>query len=181
MHEARYFPRRIPTIHYIPVGAPGSIGSGHGSHAHPAAIDGASPSPISAAPRPRRVRGVASVVQLIQSGHVAMNHRVAWSGGGGSLQPGHRFDLRELDAIDEGDAIRAQLVEFAGKGTNTRRSSRRRPSDDGTLDTARMSENVSHLGDAKDREDAEDRLAQICTSTLRTRCFSARPHLQRVA
>jgi len=81
--------------------------------------------------------------------------------------------LRELDAIDEGDAIRAQLVEFAGKGTEYKTLfAGAGPSDDGTLDTARMSENVSHLGDAKDAKDAEDRLAQILYETLRTRCFS---------
>jgi len=50
MHEARYFRARIPTIHYIPVGAPGrSAPDTDPMHIHAPSM-APSPSPISAAP-----------------------------------------------------------------------------------------------------------------------------------
>jgi hypothetical protein len=86
--------------------------------------------------------------------------------------------LRELDAMDEGDAIREQLAAFAAKPPYTFLFAGAGPSDDGTLDAARIAANIV----GKDAPpDAAAKLASWLHEYASYALFLARPHLRRVA
>jgi hypothetical protein len=179
MHEARYFRARIPTIQYVPVRAPGrSAPEADPLRIHPT-IDGVkSVADLCRTLGQGEFEVSRGLFQLIQSGHIVMKPpRLIVKAVVEVYNQAIALILRELDAIDEGDAIREQLVAFAGKGTEYQTLfAGAGPSDDGTLDTARITENLTRLGDAKD---AEDKLAQVLYEYASYALFLARPHLQR--
>jgi hypothetical protein len=86
--------------------------------------------------------------------------------------------LRELDAMDEGDPIREQLAEFSAKDPYVALFAGAGPSDDGTLDAARIAANLGAL-DAE--ATARGRLSTLLHDYASYALFLARPHLRRNA
>jgi hypothetical protein len=85
--------------------------------------------------------------------------------------------LRELDAMDEGDAVRAQLATFAEQSPVFRDlCANAGPADDGTLDPATVAANTAR---AESTEETEDRLAAFLHEFASYALFLARPHLRR--
>jgi hypothetical protein len=82
--------------------------------------------------------------------------------------------LRELDAMDEGDQVRAQLASFADANGLALLFGGAGPADDGTLNAARIAENVSRMGPI-----AEQALARQLHEYASYALFLARPHLRR--
>src|SRR5262249_35437272 len=84
---------------------------------------------------------------------------------------------REVDAMDEGDAVRLQLAMFTAKSpVYPQLFDGAGPADDGTLDGARVSDNVARF---EDPIEAEDLLGQWLHEYISYALFLARPHLRR--
>src|SRR5262249_2178403 len=115
-----------------------------------------------------------AIFQLIQSGHLTIKPpRLTARAVVDVYNRAIALILRELGAIDEGDAIREQLVAFASKGeVYSTLFVGAGPADDGTLDAERVGENVMRVGDVKD---AEEKLAQWLYEYASYALFLARP------
>jgi hypothetical protein len=180
MHEARYFQARIPSSQHIPVRTPGWMPPEADPLQVFANIDGSrSVEDISRTLGKGEFEVARALFQLIQSGHVTIKPpRLTAKAVVDVYNQAIALILRELDAIDEGDAIREQLVAFASKGeVYSTLFIGAGPADDGTLDAARIAENVMRVSNAKE---AEEKLAQWLYEYASYALFLARPHLQRV-
>jgi hypothetical protein len=181
MHETRFFRARIPSPLHVPV--PLTKAPPFEPELWPVfrAIDGER----SVAEIGRKVgmgefEVTRTVFQLLQSGHVAVEPP--------RLRPGAAveiFDsavallLRELDAIDEGDAVRSQLASRVTSRTPLAAVlSGAGPSDDGTFDAEKVLQNVAKLP-AEARAEAEGNLGRWLHEHASYALFLARPHLQR--
>ncbi len=179
MHETRYFQSRIPSDKHVPVRAAGR----EPPEADPlqvyASIDGRR----SVADLCRLLgRGDFEVsralFQLVQSGHVAVRPpRLGPAAAVGVYNQAVSLILRELDAMDEGDAVRQQLTAFAANKEYYRQAFEGAgPADDGTLDARRIAENVARAADPREAEEA---LAASLYEYASYALFLARPHLRR--
>lgn len=86
------------------------------------------------------------------------------------------FMLRELDAANEGRAVREQLEKFAKEQQNGHLVEGAGPKDDGTFDASVVLANVER---EKDSLEAEERLTTLLYDYASYALFLARPHLQR--
>jgi hypothetical protein len=179
MHETRFFRARIPSPLHVPVPL------GHAPPGEPdlqpvyAAIDGTrSVADIGRSLALGEFDVTRAVFQLIQSGYAAIRPpRLRARAAVEVYNQAIALLVRELDAIDEGDAVRVQL---ASRLTTTPYLARvltgAGPADDGTFDGARVSENVAHRQDAKR---VEELLGAWLHEHASYALFLARPHLQR--
>ncbi len=178
MHETRYFKARLPTVEHVPVlvSAP-SVADAIGVTS---AIDGQSS--IAAICR-RLGQGEFEVMrvlfQLVQGGHVVVREpRLTLVDAVKMYNAAIALLLRELDAMDEGDAVRVQLAAFAGTPPLADVFLGAGPADDGTLDEQVVDANVR-------ASDAPAVLAETVPAKLHEMAsyalFLARPHLARVA
>jgi hypothetical protein len=179
MHETRFFRARIPSALYVPVAV------GQGPPAEPEllpvykAIDG-----VRSLADIGRVLGMGefdvtrAVFQLAQSGYAAVRPpRLRARAAVEVYNSAIALLLRELDAIDQGDEVRAQLAaRVAATPQLAQALAGAGPSDDGTLDDARVAANVAAGSDARA---AEDRLGRLLHEHASYALFLARPHLTR--
>lgn len=180
MHEMRYFRARIPSEDHVPVRkqAPGPVGADV-AHVFDA-IDGART--VSAICRTLRLgefEVTRALFHLVQTGHAEVRSP--------ALGPAAIVDiynaaiallLRELDAMDEGDAVREQLAKFAGKAMYAPIFAGAGPADDGTLDPKKVTANVTARGAPPN---APMLLASWLHEYASYALFLARPHLARLA
>lgn len=84
--------------------------------------------------------------------------------------------LRELDAMDQGDDVRAALAKFASTEAEDGTFAPVIPADDGTLD---IDETITKIARASDPKRAEERLGTWLYDYASYAVFLARPHLER--
>ena len=179
MHEMRYFRARVPSEAHIPVRVAGRSPADPDPLGVYAAIDGrrdvAAICREVGAPEFEVTR---ALFQLAQSGDVYL--RPARLEPKAAVEVYNRaiaLILRELDAMDEGDAVREQLAKFAAqKATYTELFGGAGPADDGTLDAARIAENVARAGRGDEGVDA---LTACLHEYASYALFLARPHVRR--
>jgi hypothetical protein len=185
MHETRYFRARIPSEMHVPVRVPDrSIPPPPDPNAPSngvfEAVDGARP-----VHEICRMVGASefdvsrALFQLIQSGHVTIRSpRMAPKEMVAVYNDAIALILRELDAMDEGDGVRAQLAKFAAKSSGASiLDAVGGPADDGTLDGEKISAHIANLGGTRELEDALSTwLHEYASYAL----FLARPHLRRL-
>ena len=179
MHETRYFRARIPSDQHIP-----QVESGRAPpEADPLGLFGVIDGARSVAEIGRKLgrsefEVLRGVFQLIQSGHVVMRPpRLSRQAIVGVYNQAIALLLRELDAMDEGDAAREQLAEFASQGEGYRTLlAGAGPQDDGTLYADQVAKNVDRLSPS---EAAEETLAKMMHDYASYALFLARPHLHR--
>ena len=177
MHETHSFQARIPSKDHVPERVAAHVAPESDPLGVHAMIDGRrSVADLGPLLGQGEFEVSRALFQLIQSGHVRIKPPM--------LTPREMVAicnravaliLRELDAIDEGDAVRTELAEFAvqrrvypsliaGAG----------PRDDGTFDEETVAKNVGKLGAASD-ETIAGWLHDYASYAL----FLARPHLRR--
>ncbi len=178
MHEVRYFRARIPSSLHVPVA----------TGAHPPR----DPAALAVFERIDGRRSVADIVrllgeselvvtralfQLLHHGAVTMRPpRLAAEQAMRVCNDAVGLILRELDALDEGDAVRAQLAEFAASGVYARLFAGQKPADDGAYDPDAFAANLVRLGDpALTAEQLTTWLCEYVGYAL----FLSRPHVQR--
>lgn len=175
MHEMKYFRARIPSEMHVPVRIPDRVPP-DGGPAY-AAIDGT-----------RTVADICRVLgesefdltrtlfQLVQSGHIFVRApRVDARSAVDVFNRAVALILRELDAMDVGDTVREHLTAFAvGKPHYGPLLGGAGPADDGTLDAARIVDNVAKAG-----KSAEQDLTALLYEYASYALFLARPHLRR--
>jgi len=179
MHETRFFRARIPSPLHIPVAAGPAPPSEPELQPVYAAMDGArSIADVGRALGMGEFDVTRAVFQLAQSGFAAIRPP--------RLRPKAAVDvynaaiallLRELDAIDQGDGVRAQLARRVASTPHLAQVlDGAGPADDGTFDEARVAANVTRAPDARGTEDGLGRwLHEHASYAL----FLARPHLTR--
>jgi hypothetical protein len=175
MHEARYFQSRIPSSRHVPVatGAAASAGGGGADRVH-GAIDG-----VRSVAEIGRVLGMGeldvtrALFELAHQGRVLIEPpRLAPEEAAVACNSAISLIFRELDALDRGDEVRAQLAEFARKTPYPMLFAKAGPRDDGSYDVERIAKNAAgHL--------APDALAGALREYAGYAMFLARPHLQR--
>ncbi len=177
MHETRYFKARLPSVDHVPVlvrppAVPDPLGVVQ-------AIDGRS----SIAAICRKVgQGEFEVMrvlfQLVQAGHVTVREpRVSLVEAVKMYNAAISLLLRELDAMDEGDAVRVQLASFAVEPPLADVLFGAGPADDGTLDEKVVDANVEQSGAPELADIVPAKLHEMASYAL----FLARPHLSRMA
>jgi hypothetical protein len=176
MHETKYFRARIPSENHVPVRVPNRPAPESDPMGIYAAIDGKkSMADLGRTARAGEFDVTRAVFQLIQSGHVTVRGpRLAPAEIVAAYNRAIGLILRELDAMDEGDPVRDQLATFATQKGLSALFRDAGPSDDGTLDAARIVEALRNAGDVADQKLA-DSLYEYASYAL----FLARPHLRR--
>lgn len=179
MHEGRAFRSRIPSKEHVPVPiAPRPPPPDADPHGLYAMLDGQrSVADLCRALGEPDFVVIRSLFQMLHQGYVAMrpprrDPRQIVTLCGEAIA----MVLRELDALDQGDDVRAQLAEFVGRGSLAQLFAGAGPSDDGTFDPARVVENLRALADAST---AEQQLATWLREYAAYALFLARPHLRR--
>lgn len=175
MHETKYFRARIPTDQHIPVRTPNRQPPDADPHSIYGAIDGArNIAELGRVAHVGEFDVTRAVFQLIQSGHVAIRPpRLPPNAMVGVYNQAIGLILRELDAMDEGDAIREQLTSFAVQRGIARLFENAEPADDGSLDGDRIAQNLAASGLG------EEALARGLYDYASFALFLARPHLRR--
>jgi hypothetical protein len=179
MHETRYFRARIPSDEHVPVRTSERGGSAGDAADVYAAIDGVrSVAEVGRAVARSEFDVSRALFQLLQAGLVLIKPpRPRPEASVGAYNRAIALILRELDAMDEGDEIRALLaawlearaplaVMLDGAG----------PSDDGTFDGKRVAANAAG---AADRVASEDALARGLYDFASYAVFLARPQMRR--
>ncbi len=175
MHEMKYFRARIPSELHVPLLVPERAIADAGPAY--AAIDGV-----------RTVADICRVVgesefdvtrtlfQLVQSGHVVVRApRLDVRSSVDVFNRAVSLILRELDAMDVGDAVREHLATFAAsKPRLATLLAGAGPADDGTLAADRIAANVEKLGGP-----AEHDLISYLYEYASYALFLARPHVRR--
>lgn len=180
VHETRFFRARIPSEQHVPYRVAG--------HAPPSpdplgvygAIDGErSVADLCHTLRQGEFEVTRALFQLVQGGSVAVRPpRVAPREAVNIFNEATALVLRELDALDHGDSVRTQLASFVASRPDLGRVlSGAGPADDGTLDAARVEQNVTLAGGGSLAEQA---LAAQLYEYASYALFLARPHLHRV-
>lgn len=182
MHEMRYFRARVPSELHVPTLAQDRPRLTEANAVY-GAIDGQrTVADLCRAVGQGEFEVTRALFQLVQSGHVVVKPpRVDVAVAIGIYNRAVSFILRELDAMDEGDAVREQLARFvAGRPGYARFFGGAGPADDGTLDAKVVAANV--LG-ASGRGEAAQHAEQELTISLHEYAsyalFLARPHLRR--
>jgi len=178
IHEERFFRTRIPSALYVPVAATQPTPPEADLLAVHGAIDGArSVADLARLLAMTDFDATRVVFQLVQSGHAAiLPPRLRAREAVDVYNDAVSLLLRELDATDEGDAVRVQLASrlatiplgpvLAGAG----------PADDGRYDAERVAAN---LAGRKDGRKIEEALGPWLHELASYALFLARPHLQR--
>jgi hypothetical protein len=176
MHETKYFRARIPSDNYIPCRAQDRQPPNNDPLGVFAAVDGnRSIADLARVVRAGEFDVTRAVFQLVQSGHVSVRSpQLPPQSIVAAYNQAIGLILRELDAMDEGDPVRAQLVAFATKQGMTATLRGAGPADDGTLDGDRIAQNLSSAGVERTQRLADD-LYAVASYAL----FLARPHLRR--
>jgi hypothetical protein len=178
MHELRFFRARIPSNDWIPSRAPGRAPPESDPLAVFAAIDGArSIAAIARAASITEFETTRAVFQFLQSGHAVIGP--PWLETADAVEVYNKaitLVLRELDAMDEGDAIRTELAAFA-VGVYEKLFAGAGPADDGSLNGARIAENLAAFEDPKA---AQAMLGSWLYDYASYALFLARPHLRRM-
>jgi hypothetical protein len=179
IHEARFFRARIPSALYVPVALSQFPPADPELQPVYAALDGRrSIADVGRALAMSEFDVTRAVFQLAQAGHAAIRPP--------RLRPKAAVDvyngamallLRELDAVDEGDAVRLQLASRAASAPRLAQAFEGAgPSDDWTFDGERVAANVAKL---RDPDSVEDALARWLHEHASYALFLARPHLLR--
>jgi hypothetical protein len=179
-HETRFFRARIPSEHHVPAWVEGRLPPTTDPLGVYAAIDGArSVLDLCRMLGAHEFEVSRALFQLVQSGHVAIKSpRLGAKDVVSVYNQAIALLLCELDAMDEGDNVRAQLATFAARdGTSAALLEGAGPSDDGTFNAVRVSENVKAR---PSNEDADQRLAAYLHEYASYALFLARPHLRRM-
>jgi hypothetical protein len=179
MHETRYFRTRVPSSEHVPVHIAGWKAPDVDPLGVYAAIDG-----------DRSVRDICRVVsagefevtralfQLAQSGRVGMKPpRLPAKRVVGVFNEAIALILRELDAMDEGDAVRTQMATYTKQRDRLELLRDAGPADDGTYDPAMVEANLGRDGSAPGNLDQLGGVLHQCASYA---LFLARPHLRRM-
>lgn len=178
MHETRYFRARIPSVDHVPARVSERAAPAADPLGVLASIDGV----LSVADLCRRLgHGEFEVTrvlfQLVQAGHVVIKEpRLSVAATVRIYNNAIALLLRELDAMDEGDAVREQLATFTTEPSFAALLAGAGPSDDGTLDASVVTENVGRA-DPRTAEALPQKLYELGSYAL----FLARPHLDRMA
>ncbi len=178
IHEGRFFRTRIPSSRHVPVAVAQPTPPEADLHAVHAALDGArSIADLGRVLGASEFDVTRAVFQLVQGGHAVITpprlrvkEAVAVYNDAASLL------LRELDATDEGDAVRLQLAARLATTPLARVLEGAGPADDGRFDAERVAANVASRPDAHAVEEA---LAHWLHEHASYALFLARPHLRR--
>jgi hypothetical protein len=175
MHEARYFQSRIPSSRHVAVatGAAGDVGSDGAGRVY-GAIDG-----TRSVAEIGRVLGMSeldvarALFELVHQGRVLVEPpRLAPEEAVLACNGAVSLIFRELDALDRGDEVRAQLAEFARKTPYPTLFEKAGPRDDGSYAPEQVAKNAAG-------KLAPDALANALREYAGYAMFLARPHLQR--
>jgi hypothetical protein len=177
MHETRYFRARIPSEAHIPVRVPGMAAPAVDPLDVFAATDGLrSVADIARAVGAGEFDVTRALFQLVQAGLIAITPpRLPRAAILRIYNEAIALILRELDALDLGDAVRDDLAKFAHTKGYDALFAGAGPTDDGTLDAERVVANVDALGQGQG-----DRLGAFLYEYASYALFLARPHLQRL-
>jgi hypothetical protein len=180
MDEMKYFRERIPSGDHVPALAPGHVPPDAEQNRVYGAIDG--------------LRSVHEICRLLRSDEFSVTRALFELAQAGYLvvrpprpqSPTAVVEvfnkamvllMRELDAMDVGDEVRAQLAQFASEGgIYDALFADAAPADDGSLDAERIEQNFARLSAPRD---AEFLLAEWLHDYASYAMFLARPHLQR--
>jgi hypothetical protein len=180
MHETRFFRARIPSERHVPQRTEGRLPP----ESDPIGVFAATDGLCSVADLCRVLgRGefeiTRALFQLIQTGHIVMRPpRLDPDAIVAVYNRAISLLLCELDAMDEGDTVRAQLATFAEQGeVYATLFAGAGPADDGTLQASRVSENMVA---ALNASEADERLAAWLYEYASYALFLARPHLRRM-
>lgn len=178
IHETRFFRARIPSALHVPVRV-----------AQPSQPETALQPVLAAMDGKRSVDDLCrtlgasefdvtrAVFQLVQSGHAAIHApRLGPRAAVAVYNDAVSMLLRELDAIDKGDAVREQLVERVKGVPLGQVLDGAGPADDGRLDADRVAANVAGRPDA---HAVEEVLGLWLHEHASYALFLARPHLKR--
>jgi hypothetical protein len=182
MDETRFFRDKIPTDAHVPARIPDVACSVRGERAAKvlASIDGArSVRDLCrdlGEPELDLTRALFELVQLglvvVQPPRESSTHAIV-----AVFNRAMRMLMRELDAIDEADAVRLELGRFArNHGLYAALFRNALPADDGTLDPGRISANVGRMSAP---DDSDRMLADSLYEYASYALFLARPHLKR--
>jgi hypothetical protein len=176
MHETRYFRARIPTSKHVPARIAGRAPAADPMRLYAAIDDKRTVEELCRAIGAGDFEVTRALFQLVQSGCIVIKPpQLATRDVIAVYNRAIALILRELDALDDGDSVRAELAKFVreshvyellfeGAG----------PADDGTLDVSRVATNVAGAADA------ENRLATWLYEYASYALFVARPRMQRI-
>ena len=174
--DVRWFRSRIPSDHHVPVRT---------ARAEPqvdplgvyAAIDGArSLSELAKSVESTPLEVTRALFQHVHTGHASVRApRLAAIDVLNIYNKAILVLLRELDAMDEGDAVRAELAAFAER-RGERPEFADAPAEDGTLDAETI---VARIAALDDPTGESERLARWLYDYASYALFLARPHLHR--
>jgi len=180
MHETRYFRSRIPSVDHVPVRStlPATGASPDADDVYDA-IDG-----VRSVIEICRVLGQSefdvsrALFQLLQAGLVLIRApRPKPEACAEIYNRAITLILRELDAMDEGDEVRAQLAAWVqARPAFSAIVQSAGPSDDGMYDAARVGENAAR---ARERVAVEEEVARGFWDLASYALFLARPHTRR--
>lgn len=178
MHETRYFRTRVPSDDHVPARVPGRAPPDVDALGVYARTDGRrSVAELGRLVGAGEFEVTRAVFQLVQSGHVFVKPpRLDAPTIVAVYNRAIATILRELDAMDEGDAVREQLAGFAGRDPYRQLLFGVTPADDGTLDPAAVARNLDRFANLADPEETLGRwLYEYASYAL----FLARPQLLR--
>lgn len=146
MHEARYFRSIMPSDQHVPARVPSRPAPDGDPNPAFALIDGErSIADLCRALGQGEYDVSRAIFQLIQSGHVVIGSpHVAPVAAIDACNRAVALILRELDAMDQGDAVRDQLAAYATEPrVHAQLFAGAGPADDGTFDVQRIVQNLS--------------------------------------
>lgn len=179
MHEMRFFRRRIPSIYHVPSRAVGEDPPENDVLGIFPWINGLrSVEDLCRMTQKSEFEISRALFQLLQAGHVVMKPpRVSAKAAVDVYNDAISTILRELDAIEQGDEVRAQLVQFANQRAVVRKLLEgTQANDDGSLDAATVTHNLAGV---EAGPDPEDFLGRVLYELASYGLFLARPHLDR--
>jgi len=178
MHEVRFFRTRIPSPHHVPVATAHPLPPEAELHPVYAALDGKrSVVDLGRTLGLSEFEATRAVFQLVQSGHAAIHRpRLTPKAAVTVYNEVVSLLLIELDAIDQGDALREHVARRLGATPLSQVTQGAGPADDGRFDADRVAANVAGRPDAPAVEEAlRGWLHDLASYAL----FVAQPHLQR--
>lgn len=178
MHEMRYFKARIASPLHVPVAIaappPPELDAGGVFRA----IDGRrSVTELCRLLGQSEFVVTRAIFQLVHHGYVAVKPpRVEPLDAVAMCNEAIALILRELDAMDQGDQVRAELAAFAQRGVFPKLFSGITPADDGAFDAHRVVENFGRL---EGPPLATERLTTWLCEYADYALFLSRPHVRR--
>ncbi len=178
MHETRFFRTRVPSDDHVPARMPGRAPPESDLLGVFARVDGRrSVAEIGRLVGAGEFDVTRAVFQLSQAGHVFVKPpRLDRATVVAVYNRAIAMILRELDAMDEGDAVRTQLADFATRDPYRQLLFDISPADDGSLDPHSVASNMNRFPNVADPEETLGRwLYEYASYAL----FLARPQLLR--